>query len=102
MYKNTLQTPTTTKLLISNSHITNTQKPYFTPVNIVPKKRRVSIWLLPIIAIIGVIGYLTSVLGKPKLIERKQPLRIKKISNSTYNLEMHIVSDIDQLQVTST
>jgi hypothetical protein len=61
-----------------------------------------SIWLLPIIALIGVIGYVTSVLGRPKPIQRKQPLAIKKISNPTYNLEMQMISDLDQLQVTAT
>jgi hypothetical protein len=40
-------------------------------VKIVPKKRRMPIWLIPIIAIVGVIGYVTSALGKPKTDTKK-------------------------------
>jgi hypothetical protein len=67
----------------------------------VPKKRRVSIWLLPIIAIIGAIGYVTNVLGQPKKITRKQPLNFKKTPDPSINLENQIFADLDQLQVTN-
>jgi hypothetical protein len=89
----------TSTLLISNSYNINTKKSYCASVNTVPKKRHISIWLLPIIAIIGVIGYLMIIIGKPKPIQIRQKQLLKKKSTPTYNFEMRVISDLDQVQV---
>ncbi len=67
------------------------------------KKRRVSIWMLPVIAIIGIIGYLTNLDVEPhqRKTNKRQIKSYSKTPNFNDTLEMQIVTDFDELQVTA-